>query len=309
MSRDVLEASPGLRRLTYRLLFVAVPLIPLQACRFMAWVGATVFWFLDARGRRVVAANLAPLIASRAHEPLRRAVRRSYICFTLSLAEGLHLHRLPPAMLTLPGYRCTDPWKVLADPPLRGPRIMVTLHMNWELAPALLHQRGELALLHALSLTHHDEEIDALYERYRAAAGVRSLWLDRAPLASLRALGEGAVLGIVGDRDYTGKGIAVRVCDRPLRIPVGPAALAVQTGAPIQPAMLARRGLGRFHMLLGRPIHARTDRPKRDEIRRISDELAHWFERCLRAAPSQWVAFHPVWPPDTAAPGSPPTWV
>ena len=309
MSRDVLQRSPRLRRATYRLLFTLVPLISLEACRFIAWLGATVFWFLDARGRRVVGANLAPLIASRSHDALRRAVRRSYLCFTFSLAEGLHLHRLPPAMLTAPGYRVTDPWRMLADPPLRGPLIMATLHMNWELAPALLHQRGELELLHALSLTHNDEEIDSLYDRYRAAAGVRSLWLDRAPLASLRALAEGAVLGIVGDRDYTGGGVAVAVCGRTLRIPVGPAALAVQSGATVHPSVLARRGLSRFHLLLGRPIQARPGLPKREEIRRICDELARWYERVLRAAPAQWVAFHPVWEPASKGPGRPPTWV
>lgn len=309
LSRDILERSPRLRRATYRALFAVVPLVPLRLCHLAAYLIAVVAWFVDHRGRRTVGANLAPLIASRSHGPLRRAVRRSYICFAFSMAEGLHLHRLPPRLLRAPGLRITDPWGVLAQPPLRGPAIMVTLHVNWELSPALLHQRGELEQLHALSLSHGDELIDALYDRYREAAGVRSLWLDRAPLASLRALGRDAVLGIVGDRDYSSNGVAVRVCGRELRIPVGPAALAVQSGAPVRPTVLMRRGTSGFHMLLGRPIVARHDAPKRREIARICDELAMWYERCLRAAPAQWVAFHPVWGGGAGVPGSPPTWV
>lgn len=300
---------PQLRRVVYRTMFAVIPLVPLWLCRFMAYLGALLWWFLDHRGRRVVGANLAPLIPCRAHGTLRRAVRRSFLCFAYSLTEGLHLHRLPPTMLTAPGFRLTDPWGSLSRPPMRGPAIMVTLHANWELAPALLHQRGELELLHALSLTHGDEQIDALYDRYRAAAGVRSLWLDEAPLASLRALGAGSILGIVGDRDYTGNGVPVRVCGQCMRIPIGPAALAVQTGAPIRPSFTARRSMGRFHMLFGRPITADRDQPKRAEIRRICDELARWYERCLIAAPAQWVAFHPVWDQRSKGPGPPPTWV
>jgi lauroyl/myristoyl acyltransferase len=286
-----------------------VPLVPLSLCRIAIYLVTWLIWFCDPRGRRIVAANLAPAIGCRAHGPLRRAVRRSYVSFGFSIVESLHLHQIPAKTLHPPEFTITDPWGLLRDPPIRGPRILATLHANFELAPALLHQRGELETLHAVSLSHGDPIIDGLFDRYRAAAGVRSLLLDQAPLASLRALHKGAVVGIVGDRDYTGGGGFVKICGQRLCIPVGPAALAVQTGAIVVPSFLARRGHSRYQFFAGRPLQADPNLPKREEIQRICRRLAIWYERCLIAAPSQWVAFHPVWGRASKDLGASPTWV
>ena len=308
MSRDILAAKPKLRLLVYRALFTVGPLVPLFLARCIGYGIGLAFWFFDARGRRIVAANLAPLMPQASASSLRRSVRRSYILFSFSIIENLHVHQPPKNILRPPGLRIDDPWGTWRHGPMQGPMITVTHHANWELSASLAHHRGHLECLHAISLSHGDPEIDKLFDRYRAQAGVVALRLETAPLASLRALNQGAVVGIVGDRDYTHHGLLVTVCGKALRIPVCTASAAGPTGAPIVPTWLARSGWTRFRHFAGRPLRADPNLPKREEIKRLCHSLAHWFERVLRAAPSQWVAFHPVWDEPKGL-GAPPCWV
>lgn len=295
MSRDPFAGRPRLRRAAYRALFAVVPLLPMLPTRFLVYLAAHLAWLCDARARRIVAGNLAPLMPGCRGESLRRTVRRNMVLFGWTLIEHCTLHRIDARAGRPPNLSIHDPWRILADPPLAGPAILVCPHANFARAPALLHRMGILERLYAISLSHGDPAIDALFDRVRAAAGIDSLLVDRAPLASLRHLHDGHLVGIVGDRDYSGSGIRVAACGRHIRIPIGPAALAVQTGARILPTFLARRGTARFHLFCGRPIHPRPGVRKADQVRTITRELASWYIRCLRHAPSQWICFHPVW--------------
>ncbi|MDA3961765.1 MAG: lysophospholipid acyltransferase family protein [Planctomycetota bacterium] len=309
MSRDIFAGRPALRRSVYRAMFACVPLVPMQISRIIAYFIALVGWACDHRGRRVVAANLAPLIPGTKPQALRRAVRRSYVAFSWMCVENLNLHRLPVSMCRAPFFQICDPWHSLAKPPLAGPAILVCPHVNFELAPAYLNRLNKMERLHAISLTHDDPEIDQLFDRVRATMGVQSLLVDEAPLASLRHLHDGHLIGIVGDRDYTGSGLSVPVGRRHIRIPVGPAALSVQTGAPIIPTFMARHGHTRFRFYLGKPIRPDTTLAKRYQVQGLTEQLTAWYTRCLRAAPCQWVAFHPVWEEGVKGLGAPPCWV
>lgn len=295
MSRDVLSASPALRRFGYRLAFVLGRWLPMPLGRLLAYACAQMSWLIDERGRAVVRRNLAHFLPRACPQALDRAVRRNYVAFWWSLYETFHLTAQDRDWCRPPRLELIDPFGVYAKRPLSGPLIMVTVHANWELAVAAHHALGVFEAIEVISLSHDDPEVDALFERMRNAAGGRSLLLDRAPLASLRALRAGKVLGIVADRDYTGSGVPLPFAGEPMLLPVGPAALAVQTGALIVPAFCVRRSPSRFAVIVGRPMRADPARPKNAEVERILRETAHTMLRFIGAAPSQWVAFHDAW--------------
>jgi lauroyl/myristoyl acyltransferase len=295
MSRDALAAVPALRWAVYRSVFALGPWVPLCIARGMGWGLGWLWWWADPRGRRTVAANLLGL-ARRRGRHLPTLVRLAFCRAGLGMAEGLRLGRLPAGEAAPPRFRIVDPWRRFARLPLQGPAIFATVHGNWELMPALCRRRGVFDTLHVFSLTHEDPRIDALFHRARARLGIESLLLDRAPLAGLRALKAGAVFGLVADRDYSGHGLWVDLLGRPVRLPTGPATLALQAGVPLVPVLLARAGWTRSVLLLGPPLRPPAGLGKRAQIEALTRDMAAVFSRFLHAIPDQWVVFHRFWP-------------
>ena len=295
MSRDVLAGYPRLRLLVYRCKSAIARTSPLWLGRILAYGVGTVLWAFDARGRKVVARNLAHFIPVRCPEARARAVRRNYIAFSWYIYESFRLHRLPPAFFRPPALTITDPWGVFAQRPLRTPAILVTVHSNWELITAAIYHLGLIERVEVIALSSGDRAIDALFERMRNAVGAHSLNLDQAPLGALRALRAGKILGVVGDRDYTGNGLRVPFAGEAMSLPLGPAALAVQTHAPIIPMYLARRTHTSFSLVVGRPIHADPTCSKADQVVALTHQLAAVMVRFIVAAPAQWISFHDAW--------------
>ena len=297
MSRDLFADRPRLRLLLYRAKVRVANACPLWLGRTIAYAVGTLLWACDARGRVTVRRNLAHFLPARCPEALARAVRRSYINFGWYLAESFRLSRLPASFFRAPRLTMVDPWGVFANRPLHGPAILVTVHSHWEVLAAVTHRLGLITGAEVVALGSGDPRIDALFERQRNAVGTRSLLLDRAPLGSLRALKEGKILGLLGDRDYTGHGLAVPFAGEPMALPLGPAALAIQTRSPIIPLFLARSGPTRFTLIVGQPIHADPELPKNQQAELLTRRLACTMLRFIAAAPAQWVAFHDAWRP------------
>lgn len=291
----MLGASPALRRATFRAMDAVANRLPMTLTRVLAIAVGTVMWFLDAAGRRVVARNLAHFIPRECRDARRRAVLRAYREFAVALSEGMRLGRLSPRYLAPDRLRFVDPFRVFASRPLRGPAILVTIHANWELMLAATHRLGLIEQVEAIAMSNGDPAIDHLFERKRAAVGCRSLLLDRAPLAALRALKAGRILGVLADRDYTGNGVRVRFAGEAMALPAGPAALSVQTGAPIVPMVLLRTGPRTFAVVVGRPLRPDPGKAKHAQVRELTDRLARVLARFIATAPSQWVAFHDAW--------------
>ncbi|MFW5830327.1 MAG: hypothetical protein ACOCXA_08720, partial [Planctomycetota bacterium] len=103
------------------------------------------------------------------------------------------------------------------------------------------------------------------------------------------------------DRQYQAQGVPARIGRGRIRLPVGPAAMAMQCQATIHPFLLAMHGPSSFTLVCDRPRQPRLDRPRQEEIQRLIGELAQTFSRFLAACPHQWCAFHDVWEQETRA--------
>ena len=295
MSRDVFAFSPRLRLFAFRAAFATAETLPIWLGRTLAYVVGTLSWMCDHRGRRTVRRNLAHFLPPGCPEALDRAVRRSYINFAFSVCESFGLRGLGRECFRAPNLQLVDPWGTFARRPFPGAAVFTTVHANWLMALGAYHHLGLVSTIEAIRLSNGDPAIDALFERVIAPFGCRSLLLDRAPLASLRALKEGRPLAVVAERDYKGTGLPIRFAGELTRMPIGPAALAVQTGVPVIPNLMARRSAGRFVLIVGRPVYADPTRAKSEQVAELTRRLAAVHARFIAAAPAQWVAFHDAW--------------
>ena len=122
---------------------------------------------------------------------------------------------------------------------------------------------------------------------------------DGAARSLIAALRANRAVAIVADRDLSRSGVEVTFFGEETTLPEGPAMLALRTGATILPATVYFRGDDSHHAVVRPPLDTgRRDQPLRDDIARITQDLAAEFEWFIRQAPEQWHLLQPNWPSD-----------
>ena len=177
-----------------------------------------------------------------------------------------------------------------------GPVIFCSPHLGPIELPALYlaHRTGRTFV--GPMETVDDPPLQAWFERTRGSLGVRIVGLREARRELLAALRAGGYVGIVGDRDVAGGGIEVPFFGAPAPLPIGPALLAIETGARIAAIGVRRLPDGRIAgRLMEVPVAA--DGTRRERIAATLAALAAAYEDLIADAPEQWSgAFFPIWP-------------
>lgn len=183
-----------------------------------------------------------------------------------------------------------------------GPVIFVSAHLGPIELPALYlaHRSGRTFV--APMETVDDPPLQGWFERSRGRLGVRIVGLRAARRALQAAVRAGEPIGIVADRDIAGGGLEVPLFGSPAPLPIGPALIAIETGAPLFAVGVRRlpdrRVAGR---LLAVPVAAEGTR--RERIAATLAAMATAFESLIADAPEQWSAvFFPIWPDLSAEP-------
>ena len=168
---------------------------------------------------------------------------------------------------------------------------------NWDAAGAWLSGR-----LGGVTVVAEPVEPPELFEWFVETR--RQIGLEVIPLgpeaggAVLRALGEGRVVCLVCDRDLTGGGVPVEFFGEETRLPGGPATLAFRSGATLLPVGTYFEGDAGHRVSFDLPIQVERSGRLREDVARVTQELAHRFESLIRRAPEQWMLMQPNWPSD-----------
>jgi lauroyl/myristoyl acyltransferase len=176
------------------------------------------------------------------------------------------------------------------------PVIFVALHFGAIELPALLlaERTGIQATVPMETIA--DPELQRYFVRSRGRVGLHIVGLREARRELLAGLRRGESVGLVGDRDLTGGGLAVSLFGVPAPLPAGPALLAIETGAPLYVAGVRRAGIGRYRgRLIEVPVAGEGTR--RERLTQTVAALASAFESIVADAPEQWwTIFFPIWP-------------
>jgi phosphatidylinositol dimannoside acyltransferase len=120
----------------------------------------------------------------------------------------------------------------------------------------------------------------------------------------LQALRSNQIVCLLCDRDLVGDGIEVEFFGERTTMPAGPATLALRTGAPLLAAAVYFAPRGGHHAVVMPPVPAQREGRLREDVGRVTQELAYRFEELIRAAPEQWHLLQPNWPSDLGTNGS-----
>jgi len=230
----------------------------------------------------------------------RRAMRATFDFYGRYWHELFRLAVEDPGPL-LADFDC-DGLERLDRAAAAGRGVLVALpHLgNWDLTGAWIAARG-----YQLTVVAEPVDPPELFDWFvatRARLGMRVVALGPAAAGEvLRDLRDGRVVALVCDRDLAGDGIPVEFFGEATTLPGGPALLALRSGAPLLPVgTYFRAGDGHAARILEALPTGRQAR-MRDDVARVTQQLADRFETLIRAAPEQWLLMQPNWPSDRPA--------
>jgi KDO2-lipid IV(A) lauroyltransferase len=178
--------------------------------------------------------------------------------------------------------------------------ILVSPHLgNWELGGLGLADLGYT--VNVLTFREPDEKVNELREAVRGERGIRFIYVDRhdtSPLAiieAVNALRRNEVLALLGERDGSSHTIRLDFFGKLTDIPVGPAYLALASGAPVIPVFVPMEN-GKYSTLMDEAIYFKGGHgTHNDAIRDGMERLVKVFERYIRQYPDQWYNFFDFW--------------
>ncbi len=243
--------------------------------------------------RAIVRANLAHVVPELDAGALEALVTEAFIEYGRYWAVTARLRPSDARRLddevVVEGREHVDLWK---DSPI----VFALPHLGaWEVGGFWSIQQG-------LDLTTVVEparsaRLEAFFTAARTAIGLHVLALGpRTATELLSVLDAGRSIALVADRDLLGDGLAVQLFSAPTRLPAGPALLALRSGAPIVPTGTYLEGDGRVRIVFRPPIVAVRAGRLRDDLAKVTGELATAFEGLIGRAPAQWHVFQPNWP-------------
>ena len=97
----------------------------------------------------------------------------------------------------------------------------------------------------------------------------------------------GRLVCLPADRDITGSGIEVEFFGEKARMVGGPAALAVQTGAALMPAILWYEG-ERWGVHVHDEITVPAEGDRKQKVAAMTQQVARLFEAGIREHPADW---------------------
>jgi phosphatidylinositol dimannoside acyltransferase len=171
---------------------------------------------------------------------------------------------------------------------------------NWDLAGAWLAGRG----FRVTVVVEPVEPADLFrwFVETRTRLGMRVVTLaNDAGRELLGALARNEVVCLLCDRDLTGDGISVEFFGERTTMPGGPAMLALRSGAPLVPVGCYFRPGGRQQAVIGPPLDTTRTGTIREDVTRLTQELAGRFESLISAEPESWHLMQPNWPSDRMA--------
>jgi KDO2-lipid IV(A) lauroyltransferase len=119
--------------------------------------------------------------------------------------------------------------------------------------------------------------------------------------ATSRALKANHTLALLCDRDLAGTGPEVEFFGERTTLPGGPAILALRTGAPLLPTAVYFDGPDSRRSVVLPPLDTTRRGKLRDDVQRVTQDLARALEDLIRRAPEQWHLLQPNWPSDRSS--------
>jgi KDO2-lipid IV(A) lauroyltransferase len=252
--------------------------------------------------RRLAERNVALALPELDRDARRALVARTYRTLGGYLGEAISMLDARRPVTSLPF--ALDAREVLDAAIAEGRGVLfASAHLGpWERVAATLVQY-ELPFT-AVAREAYDPRLTRLYERLRGGRGLPTIYRGApgAGAALLRTLRRGRVLGIPMDLASRVPSIEVPFLGHAARTPVGPARLALRTGAAVVVGVPAPAARGRGEESADGDLELAVTRIPTGDLEATADgerilttRINDAISSRIRAMPEGWVWMHPRW--------------
>lgn len=270
-------------------------------------------WFLHFGARAVIASvmavypqpkreiqrNLARVLGAPAgSRRVRRARRQMIHNFAYYWVDLFHFCQLPYEETRKALSRVSGLEHLKAAVARGKGVILLTAHLgNWELGGVFL--REEELPVTVVYVPDHSPSAESFRAFLRSRIQVEAVAIDPAlelsSLPILRALKEGRVVALQGDRDFNDRGEWVDFFGAPVSLPPGPMILAGLTGAALVPAFVVYDPAHDLEVVFGEPLEVPAGDDRRAAARQALERWVAVLEEAVRRWPTQWYTFYDFW--------------
>ena len=181
-----------------------------------------------------------------------------------------------------------------------GPILALPHLGGWEWAGRWLTCRPKFEVTVVVE-PQQPKELFEFMMSYRESFGMNVIPLGpNAGKEVIKAIKNNHVVCLLCDRDIQGTGVSVTFFDEETSIPAGPATLSIRTGAKIIPVAVYQRSK-LHHAIVRPPLNSARQGNLREDVARISQDIARSFEELILLEPEQWHLMSPNWPSDHEA--------
>jgi len=272
--------------------FIAVSL-PLKLVYAIAVILADLHYVFAFRDRRFVKNNLRVIFPQEENRVLRRISRRVFRNFAKYLVDFFRFDKLDLGYINkkvkLENLHYFD------DAIAKGKGVIVlTAHLgNWELGGVVIALLGYP--FWAVALPHKNKKVNDFFDARRNGKGVKVIAMGKAVRSCISEIRKNHMVALVGDRDFTEKGVIVDLFSKPTHFPEGPAALSLITGASIVPGFMLRNPDDTFTLRIERPIEFSPKGDKTKDLTELVTIYKNIFQDYIRRYPDQWYVFRRFW--------------
>jgi KDO2-lipid IV(A) lauroyltransferase len=277
-------------------------LVPRRLHPFFATLGNHLIFPFMKKTRGVVEGNLRVIGRGRYNEnEVSKLAKTCFQKYSHKLLDYMSMHRLD----------LSNRWKLvereigeehLVEALKRGKgAICITPHLgNWELGGYVLASKGYP--VNILTLKEGSRYLHQYEEKVRRGIGINTIYVDLSKQPNLsivemaRRLRQNQIVALIADRMVGDQWIEVEFFGRPTKFPVGPAMLAMETGASVIPVFVILEKGMKYWGIIEKPIlFANPNQGKGESIQQGVKKILESFEAMISRYPDQWYNFFPYW--------------
>lgn len=282
-----------LNYLFYRLgQFIAL-ILPLKLAYALAVFLADTHYFFAFRDRRFVKNNLKIIFPDKSSQEIRKISMMVFRNFAKYLVDFFRFEKINPEYIKK-NVKLENMHHF--DDALAGGKgvIVLSAHLgNWELGGVVIAQLGYPFWV--VALPHKIKKVNDFFDRQRNRKGVKVIATGKAVRSCITEIRNNHMVALVGDRDFSEKGIVLNLFGKPTHFPEGPAALSLLTGALIVPGFMLRNPDDSFTLSIEKPVEFKPSGNKEKDTIDLINVYNNIIENYIRKYPQQWYVFRRFW--------------
>lgn len=147
----------------------------------------------------------------------------------------------------------------------------------------------------AVVLPHQNKKINDFFTRQRSVANMKPVEIGLSLRSCYELLKKNGMLAVLGDRDFSNKGLFLDMFGKKALIPKGPAVFSRRLGATIVPSFMIREKDDTFRLIMEPPIIPDMHEEEDVAIIKLTEECTAAIEKCVKRHPTQWYIFREMW--------------